>query len=651
MKKLLFSFWIVLFIIGINPVAGQTLMPKGSVWKYMDDGSDQGTAWKEVSFDDATWNSGPAILGYGTMGNFTISTYLSYGVDASNKYATTYFRSTFDYTPSVDETSIIFDVLVDDGAIIYINGQEIFRIGIAEVDVYYNTYGGSGDESAYQRTIIPIDSITDILSEVNVIAVEVHQSSPTSSDIGLDIEISSSVEPIPIPPNISQIRFGSLGDPLNGLTVTWRSSGIADSIAWGYTNDFVEGKFEALQRENTFGVSVYDYTFPTLTEASTIYYSLFDSKDTIWSVEKTFNTASNAPNDKFSFTAFGDSRSDPDQWHTMSEATLDTDFTLFMGDIIADGAILTGWDLWYEYGEEFISSEPIYHTIGNHDEDNSSSGFEAYLGMFTLPGEETYYSFNYGNAVFICLNSEDPGNYVQYQWLLETLEANKDKTWKFVFFHRPFYTGPSHVGEMDSYFNTWWKALDDYGVDMTFHGHTHNYQRTKPINRNVSTSSPVTNYGSLEGMGRCQIVTGGAGVGISGPADPIWWLEKSVGKHHFCNIDIDGDKLTLKAIDENLVVFDELVLDKSTMGISDLRPNKKIVFPNPSDGVFYIKVPDDNTFSYRIFNSTGHLISEVQNHKGTVNPILIELSIQPMGIYYIELKTDKETSVEKIILY
>ncbi len=71
--------------------------------------------------------------------------------------------------------------------------------------------------------------------------------------------------------------------------------------------------------------------------------------------------------------------------------------------------------------------------------------------MFTLPGEETYYSFNYGNAVFICLNTEDSDNTAQYNWLLSKLEENKDQTWKIVFFHRPFYTSPSHVGEMDAY--------------------------------------------------------------------------------------------------------------------------------------------------------------------------------------------------------
>ena len=649
MKSLLFSVCIVLLTTGINPATGQSLISKGSVWKYLDDGSDQDTAWKEVGFDDSGWESGPAILGYGTIAAGPISTTLSYGGDSQNKYVTTYFRTTFDYKPSEDETSFVFDVLVDDGAIIYINGAEVLRINMPSGPVYYSTFASAtGNEGAYQKIIIPAEDMASVLVGSNVIAAELHQRSASSSDIGWDCELSTSTAPIK---NITHIRFGSTGDPLNGLTITWDSKGTADSIAWGYTGNFEMGEFEGSRRQNTFGLTVFDYTFPTLLADSTLHYSIFGSKDSTWTEEKIFKTASDASDDQFSFTVLGDSRSYPDQWQIISEATLETDFTLFMGDVIADGAVQTDWDAWFDYGEIFISREPIYHCIGNHDEDNSSSGFDTYLSMFTLPGAETYYSFNYGNAIFICLNTEDSGNTAQYNWLLSTLEENKDQTWKIVFFHRPFYTSPTHVGEMDGYFNTWWQAFDDYGVDMLFHGHTHNYQRTKPINRNVSTTSPVANYGSGEGMGRCQIVAGSTGP-LSGAADPsLWWLERSESKRHFCNIDIDGDLLTLKAMDANLVVFDEFVIDKSWTGTSDFRSTGSRVYPNPSNGEFYIKVPPGERFSYRIFNSVGQLISELQNSNASANPVRIDLTNQPRGLYFIELRSEKETSIEKIILY
>ncbi|NQT26406.1 metallophosphoesterase, partial [candidate division KSB1 bacterium] len=377
-----------------------------------------------------------------------------------------------------------------------------------------------------------------------------------------------SVNPASGQTSITDIRFGSTGDPLNGLTIAWNSSGTADSIAWGYTSNLENG-ISGGQKSTSITGTRFEYTFPVLTAGSTIHYALFDSKDGVWTEERTFKTASNASTNRFSFTAFGDSRTYPEEWRTISNATLDTDFTLFLGDIINDGKNASDWQNWFDYGEEFISRETIYHCIGNHDDDNSPSGFDNFLGLFTLPGNEMYYSFNYGNAVFICLNSERAGDATQYNWLLSTLEANNDQTWKFVFFHVPFYTSPSHSGEMDGYFNTWWKAFDDYGVDMIFNGHTHNYQRTKPVNRNVSTGSPVENYGSGDGQGRCQIVAGSAGAPMSGAADPsLWWLDNSVSKRHFCNIDIDGDRLMMKAMDANQVVFDSLRINKSSSEIT-----------------------------------------------------------------------------------
>lgn len=166
---------------------------------------------------------------------------------------------------------------------------------------------------------------------------------------------------------------------------------------------------------------------------------------------------------------------------------------------------------------------------------------------------------------------------------------------------------------------------------------------------NISTASPFASYGSGEGKGRCQIVTGGAGVSVTAAEEPsLWWLEKSESKRHFCNIDIDGGILTLKAMDANRVVFDELVLEKSTTCTSDLSVNKSLVHPNPTDEVFNIKVPPGEIFSYRIFNFVGHLISEAQNNGVNANHVQFEHTNLPSGIYYIELNIDKENESKKL---
>jgi len=67
------------------------LIPYGSLWRYLDNGSDQGSLWRETAFNDSGWAAGFASLGYGDAAR----TILSYGPESTAKYPTTYFRHTF----------------------------------------------------------------------------------------------------------------------------------------------------------------------------------------------------------------------------------------------------------------------------------------------------------------------------------------------------------------------------------------------------------------------------------------------------------------------------------------------------------------------------------------------------------------------------
>ena len=79
----------------------------GANWRYLDDGSDQGTAWYAPGFDDTGWADGDAQLGYGDGDETTV---VSYGPDRWNKHITTYFRHTFEYKLKVchQKITIIF---------------------------------------------------------------------------------------------------------------------------------------------------------------------------------------------------------------------------------------------------------------------------------------------------------------------------------------------------------------------------------------------------------------------------------------------------------------------------------------------------------------------------------------------------------------
>jgi predicted phosphodiesterase len=363
--------------------------------------------------------------------------------------------------------------------------------------------------------------------------------------------------------SLQHIRFGSSSDPLNGLTITWQSKGTADKIQWGYTPACEMGDFQGIMRPGN-AKNLFDYLFLSVKANASIYYKIYDSHDKAWSEVKKYKTASPVATDNYSFIALGDSRSFPEDWRKTSDAanTRDVDLVLFTGDAIVDGSDDDKWDRWFNYGRKFLENKLVYYTIGNCEVKNK--GTVNYLNNFIMPvnpsGSELYYSFNYGNALFICLNSYDADSQTQSDWLINTLR-NSNQTWKFVFFHQPFYATGSHAGEMKVYLKTWWKAFDDYGVDVIFNGHAHCYQRSKPINRNVSTTTPVTEYGSCANQGRCEIICGRAGA-PSNSFEPSQFVAVNRPDLHYTLIKVNDRTFSLEAYDANNQLFDRFSITK-----------------------------------------------------------------------------------------
>ena len=164
-----------------------TLIEQESLWKYMDDGSDQGSNWKEINFNDGDWSSGYAELGYGDGDEMTI---IEYGPDENDKYITTYFRYMFTLDSSENIQTLSLGLKSDDGAIIYLNGTEVLRSNIPVGPTTYDTYASAtvsgGDEDTFFGWTISADEIT---AGQNIVAVELHQVSGSSSDISFDLEL------------------------------------------------------------------------------------------------------------------------------------------------------------------------------------------------------------------------------------------------------------------------------------------------------------------------------------------------------------------------------------------------------------------------------------------------------------------------------
>src|SRR5215213_2745643 len=124
MKKSILPAFLFVVFFSLNVFAQTTLVGRGSSWKYLDNGSNQSTDWLAPVFDDSAWAAGSAQLGYGDGDEATV---VSYGADANNKYITTYFRKSFTVANPADFNSLTLDILRDDGAVVYLNGTEIYR--------------------------------------------------------------------------------------------------------------------------------------------------------------------------------------------------------------------------------------------------------------------------------------------------------------------------------------------------------------------------------------------------------------------------------------------------------------------------------------------------------------------------------------------
>lgn len=159
----------------------------GATWQYYDQGSLDGTSWTANNYSTSGWKSGRAPLGYGMSG---IATTISYGNNSSQKRPTYYFRRTFSLAKKpADNAVFMLNYYADDGFIVYVNGQEAGRYNMPSGSVSYNTYtptwaGSTPDEGTLQLR-------GSLFREgSNVIAVEVHNISATSSDIYWDCSLT-----------------------------------------------------------------------------------------------------------------------------------------------------------------------------------------------------------------------------------------------------------------------------------------------------------------------------------------------------------------------------------------------------------------------------------------------------------------------------
>ncbi len=180
-------------------------VPEGSTWRYLDNGSDQGTAWRASAFSDAAWAQGPAQLGYGDGGEGTVvdcSPNAPGVCNQNDNYVTTYYRHRFTLPAGQASqfNNMTIGLVRDDGAVIYLNGTEIVRSnmpgtpgdnGIDYLTLATNSIAGAAESAFNDSTFdLTLPQYQNLLNDgENVIAVEIHQAAVSSPDTSFDLRL------------------------------------------------------------------------------------------------------------------------------------------------------------------------------------------------------------------------------------------------------------------------------------------------------------------------------------------------------------------------------------------------------------------------------------------------------------------------------
>ncbi len=184
--------------------------------------------------------------------------------------------------------------------------------------------------------------------------------------------------------------------------------------------------------------------------------------------------------------------------------------------MLGDNAYETGTDAQYQAAvftmyDGSLRNTVLWPTLGNHDGASADSATQSgpYYDIFTLPrnaeagglasGTEAYYSFDYGNIHFICLESfetnRSPGAAMML-WLQQDVLATT-RQWIVAFWHHPPYTKGSHnsdtEGELIDMRQNALPILEQGGVDLVLTGHSHSYERSFFIDGHYGVS---TTFGS-----------------------------------------------------------------------------------------------------------------------------------------------------------
>ncbi len=160
-----------------------------STWRWEDSGTDLGTAWRDPAFNDSAWSSGIGLFGRETTPQeYPYPFQSSIPSPSQGGPITVYYRTHFQWNGGLSQFELVATNYIDDGAVFYLNGVEVGRLRVSAGQDASTRAGDQGNEG--QPEILKF-SAGNLTTGDNVMAVEVHQQSGSSSDDVFGMSLSA----------------------------------------------------------------------------------------------------------------------------------------------------------------------------------------------------------------------------------------------------------------------------------------------------------------------------------------------------------------------------------------------------------------------------------------------------------------------------
>lgn len=390
-------------------------------------------------------------------------------------------------------------------------------------------------------------------------------------------------------------------DPARSANITWRTSNKIKSGYIEYAVASADPRFMlnafrlaatstpfhgADIEENKVKSTYHSISLNSLEPSTTYAYRVGDSER--WSEWFQFATASENPDEKFSFLYVGDAQNYIlELWSRLIregyKKAPEANFFIHAGDLVNNAHREQQWHEWFTAGGFIHSIIPSMPTPGNHEYQPKSSSEQAakvrslsaqWKPQFRLPQngpkglEETAYFVDYQDARIISLDSNRDLE-LQAEWL-DSLLSKTDKKWIILTYHHPMYSASS--GRDNPRLREIWKPIfDKYHVDLALQGHDHSYARGR-----VSPGENLlegVNLRDQTGTVYVVSVSGGKMYDIGGSWEEFGAQKDRSGDNTqlFQIITVEGDRLLFESYTAIGELYDSFELIKTPNG-----PNKFI---------------------------------------------------------------------------